>query len=598
MPLTYAIAAVTPLQRLARPVGLALAILLGHTSASAAGVWNFDTSMGSARGQHAGVLLDDGSVAVLGGVNRLGFITGSERYAGGAWSSIGASGIAGNVAEAVTLGTGQVLVRTDGSLQARLYDPVANTWLDGGTQSVLRALPSMTLLPDGKVLVAGGGSAGGSQASAELFDPQTRSWTVTGSMAQARRAHAAVLLGSGRVLVVSGFDIGGEVPGAEIYDPATGTWSLVAPPLVPRHYASLTPLPDGRALLAGGFTATGVTTHAELYDPVSNTWTATGALNFPRNGMVGSPMAQATLLPTGRVLIAGGADGARNTQPVAELYDPATGSWAADSVMHIGRENGTAHLLPDGDVLVAGGFSSNPSLTFYAEVERYTPELPAGPQPVVNALPLLQRAGAALSLTGMGFTGGGGASTPILQLQRADNSALMWWPAASHTGTTFTSPPLGTLPAALYLARIVVDGIPSNATLVRLTDPPGTPVGTAGSAQVTVTWAPPANTGGNPPDGYTVTASPGGAGCSVAAPATRCTVTGLANGTPYTFTVQAQHPNGSGPVSSVSAAITPVAVIGSSPVPVPGLSPVGVALTALAAAALAGLGRKRARRRG
>lgn len=88
----------------------------------------------------------------------------------------------------------------------------------------------MTLLSDGKVLVAGGtGGGGGRLASAELYDPQTRTWTATGSMAQARGAHAAVLLGDGRVRVASGFDDSGEVHGAELYDPATGTWSLVAP---------------------------------------------------------------------------------------------------------------------------------------------------------------------------------------------------------------------------------------------------------------------------------------------------------------------------------------------------------------------------------
>ena len=467
-------------------------------------------------------------------------------------------------------------------MSARLYDPVANAWLDGGTQSVPRALPSMTLLADGKVLVAGGSNLN----SAELYDPETGAWTPTGSMGSVRRAHAAVLLRDGRVLVASGFSSVGEVPSAELYDPASGTWSPAAPPLVPRHYASLTLLPDGRALLAGGFSDSGVTNQAEIYDPVANTWTATGALTFVRNGMMGSPLAHATVLPSGQVLIVGGSDGARNPQPMGELYNLATGTWSNAGAMAVGRENGTANLLPSGDVLFTGGFSVNPSTTFYALVDRYTPAVPAGPSPVLDTTELLQRAGAALTLTGAGFTGASGFSTPQLQLQRVENGALSFWAPASHTSTSFTSPPLGALPAGLYIARIIVDGVPSAGQLIRFTDPAGTPSGIPGNAQVTVSWTPPAYNGGNPPDGYVVTSN-AGPGCTVAASATSCTVTGLVNGTPYTFTVRAQHPNGLGPVSLASSAITPVAAPGPGPASVPGLSPGGVALTALMVAAWA-----------
>lgn len=232
---------------------LGLAALLWQAP-GVAGVWSADAPMAMPRGQHAGVLLDDGSVAVFGGVNTSGFLAGGERYTGGAWTPIAASGLTGNVTEAATLGTGQVLVRSDGSAQAHLFDPVANAWLPGGTQTAVRSQPSMTLLADGRVLVAGGSNL----ASAELYDPQTGTWTATGSMAHARQAHAAVLLRDGRVLVASGFNnVVGEVPAAELYDPATGTWSAVAPPLVPRHHASLNLLPDGRALLAGGYVAGG-----------------------------------------------------------------------------------------------------------------------------------------------------------------------------------------------------------------------------------------------------------------------------------------------------------------------------------------------------
>ena len=59
----------------------------------------------------------------------------------------------------------------------------------------------------------------------------------------------------------------------------------------------------------------------------------------------------ATLLPSGKVLVAGG--GGENS--TAEIYDPATGSFSTTSGMEIGRSGHTATLLPNGSVLVAGG---------------------------------------------------------------------------------------------------------------------------------------------------------------------------------------------------------------------------------------------------
>lgn len=530
----------------------AVSMAFSHAAAAA---WVSGAPMLTERSQHAGALLDDGSYAVFGGVNHNGFVATAERLAGNVWNSIGAMAITGNEMESVTLGTGQVLVRADGSLQARLYDPESNSWSDAGVQSVTRSMPSMTLLADGQLLLAGGSN----EKSAELYDPQTRTWTPTASMSVARRAHAAVLMHDGRVLVASGFNnSSGEVPSAEIYDPVAGTWSPAAPPLVPRHYASMNLLPDGRLLLAGGFTAAGVTNHAELYDPVANTWTATGALNHPRDSMMGYLSAHSTVLPSRKVLLAGGSDGARNPQPVAEVYDPATGTWSIADAINPARENGTASLLPSGEVLITGGHSSNPSTAFYANTDRYQPPVPANNLAVLDSLPLLQRRGV-LTLTGTGFKGAGGTDIPSLELQRVENGFIYRIGSTSHSATQFVSTPLPNLPAGLYMARLIVAGEPSAvAQLVRFTDPAGTPSGTAGALQVAVSWTAPADDRGNPPVGYEVNSSPASAGCTAVAPSTQCTVNGLTAGTNYTFTVRAKHANGLGPESAPSLSVTPL----------------------------------------
>src|SRR5215470_16957367 len=96
-------------------------------------------------------------------------------------------------------------------------------WTGTGSMGTARSTHTATLLPNGKVLVAGGSNVSGYLSSAELFDPGTGTWTETGSMGTERSDHTATLLPNGKVLVAGGKQLV-FLSSAELYDPGTGTW--------------------------------------------------------------------------------------------------------------------------------------------------------------------------------------------------------------------------------------------------------------------------------------------------------------------------------------------------------------------------------------
>lgn len=94
---------------------------------------------------------------------------------------------------------------------------------------------------------------------------------------------------------------------------------------------------------------------------------------------------------------------------------------------------------------------------------------------------------------------------------------------------------------------------------------PGAPqsvVAVAGNRKAVVAWTAPASENGSPITGYTVTSNPGGVSVTTTG-ALNATVTGLTNGTSYTFTVTATNAIGEGPASAASNAVVPASVRGA-----------------------------------
>jgi uncharacterized delta-60 repeat protein len=280
---------------------------------------------------------------------------------------------------ATLLPNGRILVvggagtNTDTPRNAQLYNPATGTWSQAGIITA-RAGHTATLLPNGKVLIVGGlmilGSAFpvGFLDTALLYDPATGSWSATGSLlptaggSTGRSGHTATLLPNGKVLVVGGMGTNTDTPrNAQLYNPATGTWSHTANIVGARSGHTATLLTTGKVLVAGGYrllgaaVPTGFLDTVMLYDPARGTWTATASFFPTAGGSQGRANHTATLLPDGKVLVAGGAGGNTDVPRSAQLYTPATGQWTITGGIASPRSSHTATLLPSGKVLIAGG---------------------------------------------------------------------------------------------------------------------------------------------------------------------------------------------------------------------------------------------------
>ncbi|MBN1204611.1 MAG: PKD domain-containing protein [Myxococcaceae bacterium] len=296
---------------------------------------------------------------------------------------------------ATVLSSGKVLVAGGGD-GAELYDPALRLWQPVSYLIAYRSSHAAVLLPSGKVLVTGGQSSGSQGlASAELYDPNTQRWTAVAPMLQGRYGHAATVLPSGKVLVTGGISSTGDLSSAELYDPATDTWTATGSMSQLRTEHSMLLLPSGKVLVAGRSNSS--SNQVELYDPDTGAWTTAPLLRSRTNAKAvllnsgtvlvvgqeaisftaevfnpttgtstatGNPASNhlgvdPVVLPSGRVLLAGGGSNPFSGGSAAELYDPLTGTWSTTGSLSVPRARHTVSLLPSGVVLIAGGQSSN-----------------------------------------------------------------------------------------------------------------------------------------------------------------------------------------------------------------------------------------------
>ncbi len=424
-----------------------------------------------------------------------------------------ANHITGRVYHSATkLTDGRVLIvggeNTGGKLTSvEIYNPATNSWAAAAALPVGRTAHTATRLADGRVLVVGDGFSPAPTA-AVVYNPVSNTWTATPTLNVARRnGHTATLLNDGRVLVAGGKTLFAAVTSAEVYNPTSNTWTAVASLAATLEFHTAVLLANGEVLVMGGNTAASM----ERFNPVTNTWTSAGALNAPRSSH------SSTMLPTGLILVAGGYHLINGSYlATTELVNPITNAVSVGAVMTGSRSGHQATLLTNGRVLVSGqegfvNFATDP-----ATMEMY------------DAASNTWAAAGTLS------------ARRLVHTATSLNDGRVLIAAGTDTQGTYFS----------YSELFALTALPHAPTIGSAN---------ASNASATVTFTPAYHIGLSPLTGFTAI-SPNGGGIirTCTTPCTSINVTGLTNGTAYTFTITANNAQGSSSASAPSNSVTPL----------------------------------------
>jgi hypothetical protein len=234
------------------------------------------------------------------------------------------------------------------------------------------------------------------------------------------------------------------------------------------------------------------------------------------------------------------------------VWDVGLSEWIALQAAAGQGANSDVHSLAlDDSVLYLGGDFTSAGGVAADKVARWTWDAPTA-----VAVPASGAAGVSIDLVGAGLIGVSGVrvdGTPVAYTRDDSTTISLTLPGGLSPGShSITVDAVGGRATTAY----VVSGSPTPPPVY----PPGAPTGAiavAGDRSASVSWLAPTSAGSFPVTDYEVASVPIGGSCLVKAPAVACTVSGLTNGTSYTFTVRALNGAGWGSDSAPSNAVTP-----------------------------------------
>jgi hypothetical protein len=478
------------------------------------------------------------------------------------------------------LSTGQI-----GIVDTNIFDPATNTWTRVANMHLPRWYPTLTELSDGRYVAISGNSTDSVHwaDTPEVYDPTTNTWTLL-SKISTPQVHEeeypfSYLIPNGNVLTIGpSEDVTYEMNvNAQTWTPVAGQSGVV-------NGSSVQYLP-GKILYSGGASSVINTEPAQATTAVLDTtaatpvWRQTAPMLYPR------VYHTLTMLANGKVLAVGG--GTTSDQHVittgvlpTEIWDPATETWSASAPIDAARNyHSTAVLMPDGRVLIAGGGHPNGLNDPGQDSSQiYSPSyLFNGSRPTITSAPASTTYGSTISVAtpdaaSISAVNLVSLGTDTHQIDMNQHFVPLNFTAGAN-GLNVTMPSSSAIaPPDHYMLFILnKQGTPSIASIISIgqsTTPvvPSAPSGvsaTAGNSSASVSWTAPAD-GNSPITSYSVTPATGTTTLpptvvSGSPPATNATISGLSNGSAYTFTVTAANAVGTGPASGASNAVTPQA---------------------------------------
>jgi len=232
--------------------------------------WSNTTSMLHARYNHSATLLADGRVLVAGGNGVLHYAMAAEIFdpATETWTPAGTLLHPRGGHDAVLMADGRVLISGSGTSStagrdAEIFNPATGSWSQAAGGISLPWGATLSPLPGGEVLLAGGTVSSGpftfqTVQEAKIYDPAANAFYPAASMHGARSRQVSFLLPNGRVLQAGGHLARNTQPfqegtrTAELYDPPTDTFLRAKDLLEARVRPVAAVLPDGSVLIAGG----------------------------------------------------------------------------------------------------------------------------------------------------------------------------------------------------------------------------------------------------------------------------------------------------------------------------------------------------------
>jgi hypothetical protein len=304
--------------------------------------------------------------------------------------------------------------------KADLFDPASGSHTQVAINTANIFCSGHTLLPDGRLLVAGGHLVNNGEGipQTNLFDYRNNSWTRAQDMNAGRWYPSVITLGTGEAMVVSGSitpETFNEIP--QVWGSQSSGWrNLSGAQAKLSYYPWIFQAPDGRVFNSGPSTAMGwmttTGTGSEVYagnrdavnyrdygssvmyqpgkllviggadPPVASTTkidlNQNAKLEAGPNMAVPRRQLNATVLPDGTVLITGGSSGAgfnneASAVLTAELWNPNGNTFRTLSSMRVARlYHSTVVLMPDGRVLSMGGGNGGGGIN-HSDAEYFSP---------------------------------------------------------------------------------------------------------------------------------------------------------------------------------------------------------------------------------